>query len=88
MNERARMQLRLQWTVEGLSVAAISYYVVGLLHYLFNGLHEGGIDARYGFRLNVELATALAVPIVMLLVALVVRQIRRHNTERRSRGTK
>ena len=59
MNERARMQLRLQWTVEGLSVAAISYYVVGLLHYLFNGLHEGGVDARYGFRLNVELATAL-----------------------------
>jgi uncharacterized membrane-anchored protein len=88
MNERARMQLRLQWTVEGLSVAAISYYVVGLLHYLFNGLHEGGFDARYGFRLNVELATALAVPVVVLLVAFVVRQIRRRDTERRGSGTK
>src|SRR5690606_18426517 len=30
MNDRARLQLRLQQTVEGLSVAAISYYVVGL----------------------------------------------------------
>jgi uncharacterized membrane-anchored protein len=27
MNERARMQLRLQTTVEGLSVAAVTYYV-------------------------------------------------------------
>ncbi|HEY8267764.1 MAG TPA: DUF3422 domain-containing protein [Xanthobacteraceae bacterium] len=88
MNERARMQLRLQWTVEGLSVAAISYYVVGLLHYLFNGLHQGGFDARYGFRLNVELATALTVPIVVLLVAFVVRQIRRRDTDRRGSGTK
>ncbi len=88
MNERARMQLRLQWTVEGLSVAAISYYVVGLLHYLFNGLHVGGIDARYGFRLNVELATALAVPVVVVLVAFVVRQIRRRDTDRRGSGTK
>ena len=69
-------------------MAAVSYYVVGLLHYLFNGLHEGGIDARYGFRLNVELATALAVPVVVLLVAFVVRQIRRRDTERRGGAPK
>ncbi len=30
MDRRARLQLRLQQTVEGLSVAAICYYVVGL----------------------------------------------------------
>jgi len=34
MNARTRLQLRLQTTVEGLSVAAITYYVVGLLGYL------------------------------------------------------
>src|SRR5262249_56180919 len=34
MNERTRLQLRLQATVEGLSVAAISYYVIGLLGYV------------------------------------------------------
>ena len=38
MNERTRLQLRLQTTVEGLSVAAVSYYVVGLFGYLMKGL--------------------------------------------------
>ncbi|MFX6170878.1 DUF3422 family protein, partial [Acinetobacter baumannii] len=34
MDRRAKLQLRLQQTVEGLSVAAISYYVVGLFGYV------------------------------------------------------
>ena len=34
MNRRAELQVRLQETVEGLSVVAISYYAVGLLGYL------------------------------------------------------
>ncbi|MGT2466713.1 DUF3422 family protein [Mesorhizobium atlanticum] len=37
MNNRARLQLRLQQTVEGLSVAAVSYYVVGLIGYVAKG---------------------------------------------------
>ena len=42
MNARTRLQLRLQATVEGLSVAAISYYVVGLFGYLVKGAHDAG----------------------------------------------
>ena len=42
MNERTRLQLRLQATVEGLSVAAISYYVVGLFGYVVKGVHDAG----------------------------------------------
>jgi uncharacterized membrane-anchored protein len=42
MNTRARAQLRLQQTVEGLSVVALSYYVLGILGYVFKGMHEGG----------------------------------------------
>lgn len=38
MNRRGRLQFRLQETVEGLSVAAISYYMVGLLGYMLSGL--------------------------------------------------
>ncbi len=38
MNRRSRLQFRLQETVEGLSVAAISYYMVGLLSYMLSGL--------------------------------------------------
>ncbi|MEI9804446.1 MAG: DUF3422 family protein [Pseudolabrys sp.] len=30
----------MQTTVEGLSVAAVSYYVVGLFGYLVKGLHD------------------------------------------------
>jgi uncharacterized membrane-anchored protein len=76
MNERARMQLRLQQTVEGLSVAAISYYLVGLVGYLLKGAHDAG------FKLNVELATAVSVPVVVLLVTLVVWRIRKRYDER------
>ena len=43
MNTRTRMQLRLQATVEGLSVAAITYYVVGLFGYLVKGAHDSGV---------------------------------------------
>ena len=33
MNRRGKLQLRMQQAVEGLSVAAISYYLVGLIKY-------------------------------------------------------
>ncbi len=77
MNERTRLQLRLQQTVEGLSVAAISYYIVGLAAYLF----KGAKDARL-LPFDPGLATAAAVPLSILLVALVVRRTRKgHKAE-------
>jgi uncharacterized membrane-anchored protein len=75
MNARTRLQLRLQQTVEGLSVAAISYYVVGLLAYLAKGAEESGL------RLNPTVATAAAVPIVVLVIWWVVRRIRRRHID-------
>lgn len=71
MNERTRLQLRLQATVEGLSVAAITYYVVGLSGYLVKAVHESGflgIDPAY--------VTAAFVPIAALAIWLVVRRVR------------
>lgn len=38
MNRRSQLQFRLQETVEGLSIAAISYYLVGLIGYLLSGI--------------------------------------------------
>jgi uncharacterized membrane-anchored protein len=70
MNARARMQLRLQATVEGLSVAAISYYVVGLFGYLVKGAHDAG------WPVEPTLATAAFVPIAVLLIWWTVRRIR------------
>ena len=72
MDRRARLQLRLQQTVEGLSVAAITYYVAGLVGYLANGA------AAAGWPLDPDLATGLALPVVVLAVMLGVRRVRRH----------
>ncbi len=74
MNERTRLQLMLQATVEGLSVAAISYYVVGLFGYAVKGLHDSGL-----VRIDPPLATAAFVPLAILLVWWIVRRIRRRH---------
>lgn len=74
MNRRAQMQLRLQQTVEGLSVAAISYYVVGLIGYMAKGLGESGVLPE---RFGPGLVMGLAAPFVILSVWLAMREIRR-----------
>ncbi|PIW26594.1 MAG: DUF3422 domain-containing protein [Rhodospirillales bacterium CG15_BIG_FIL_POST_REV_8_21_14_020_66_15] len=45
MNRRARLQLRLQETVEGLSVVAISYYLLSLVSYLAKGAKTAGLSS-------------------------------------------
>ena len=76
MNDRTRMQLRLQQTVEGLSVAAISYYVVSLGSYVFKALYETG-----WMKMEAGTATALSVPVTLIGIALIVRRIRRGHME-------
>ncbi len=71
MDRRARLQLRLQETVEGLSVAAITYYVVGLVAYAAKALKVSGLP------LDAEVAPGVAIPIVAGLVWYGVRRIRR-----------
>lgn len=70
MDRRARLQLRLQQTVEGLSVAAISYYALGLLSYAF----KAGEEFWHGF--NPALATGLCAPLVILAVWRTLHRIR------------
>lgn len=70
MDKRADLQLRLQRTVEGLSVVAISYYAVNLALYVL-----GPVGERVGLS-KVEL-TAAATPLVILAVWLMIRRIRR-----------
>ena len=62
MAETGHAQLRLQETVEGLSVAAISYYVVSLLSYALKPLPWGRIG------LAGEVGLAVLVPLVAALV--------------------
>ncbi len=71
MNERTRLQLRLQETVEGLSVVAISYYLVGLIYYAAQGLAKAGVvkDATF--------VAGASVPVVIGLVWWIMRRIRK-----------
>jgi uncharacterized membrane-anchored protein len=71
MDRRARLQLRLQQTVEGLSVVAIGYYGVGLVGYLIKGLEAGGLA------IDAELAIAAAVPVVIGIAWLGLRHMKR-----------
>ncbi len=72
MNARTRLQLRLQTTVEGLSVAAITYYVVGLFSYIVKAGHDSG-------RMTTEpsIVTAAFVPIAALTIWWIIGRIRR-----------
>ena len=76
MSERGRLQLRLQQTVEGLSIAAVSYYVLGLAGYLFKGGKDAGL-----FPFEPTVATAVVLPFVVIVMAMVVRRIRRSHGE-------
>lgn len=70
MDRRADMALRLQHTVEGLSVVAISYYAVNLAAYALQPVAEAA---------HLPKATLLAalVPVALVAVWLMIKRIRR-----------
>ena len=69
MNKRQGLQLKLQTTVEGLSVAAITYYIAGLIHYVAEGLQAKSWIS------DPTLFTALAVPFIALVVWWITRRL-------------
>jgi uncharacterized membrane-anchored protein len=71
MDRRAKLQLRLQQTVEGLSIAAIVYYATGLVGYLAKGLKAAGL------RIDPDLASGIALPLIAVAAVLAVRRARR-----------
>jgi uncharacterized membrane-anchored protein len=62
MNQRQDLQLKLQSTVEGLSVAAITYYFTGLVSYLAKGAE------KLGWPFSSDITAACALPFVGLVV--------------------
>ncbi len=71
INRRARLQLRMQSTVEGLLVAAVTYYVCGLVGRAAEALLIAGVHVRP------ELATGISIPIVGLVAWLGLHHVRR-----------
>lgn len=77
MNRRAELQLRLQETVEGLSVVAISYYLLGLLGHAAKGLKAVGL-----LPVDPAVAVLAGLPLVVALVLVGVRRLRKAVTTR------
>jgi uncharacterized membrane-anchored protein len=70
MNRRAKAQFKLQQTVEGLSIAAITYYVVGLIGYIAKGIKALGVNIDY------EIVMAASIPVVIILTAFGIHHVR------------
>jgi uncharacterized membrane-anchored protein len=75
MNNRAKVQLRLQETVEGLSIAAITYYGSQLVQYLAKG-------GKYLFPgISPEIATAVSIPLIAVVALFGIKRMRRSLAE-------
>ena len=71
MNTRAKVQLRLQETVEGLSIAAITYYASQLVYYVTRG-------GKYLFPiLSPEIITAVSIPLIATLALFGIKRMRK-----------
>ena len=57
VDKTTKSQAILQYTVEGLSIIVIAYYLSGLMAYIFKGFHE------MGWLPNADIASALFVPL-------------------------
>jgi uncharacterized membrane-anchored protein len=71
METRGRQQLMLQETVEGLSVVAISYYLIAIVSKLLEAA------AEYVPWLHARIVSLLIIPLVLVFVWLAIRSIRR-----------
>ncbi len=65
------LQLRLQSTVEGLSIAAISYYVVSLILYLGKAMEGAGVN------INPEMLAGFSTPVVLFVSWQLIQRIHR-----------
>ena len=71
MNRRAKIQLRLQETVEGLSVVAITYYASQLVNYVAKGAKDFIAPA------TPEIITAVSIPVIAGFVFMALRRMRK-----------
>ena len=62
VDETTKTQVKLQRTVEGLSVIIISYYIVSLAKFVFEGIKSAGI-----INVSTTLLTALFVPVAIII---------------------
>ncbi|MNC18076.1 hypothetical protein D3C75_659700 [compost metagenome] len=75
LNARADAQIKIQHAVEGLSIIAITYYLLSLLKLGYSGLHLLGVPLSQ--REALVVATPLAIAILTLIV-LRIKKVKEH----------
>ena len=70
LNARADAQIKIQRAVEGLSIIAITYYVLNLLKLFYSGVHLLGVD------LSPRAAVIAMTPIAALILLQILMRIR------------
>ena len=71
MDERSKLSLYLQRSVEGLSVIVITYYVIGLIRYVLSAFSD---SASW---VDVNLISAILVPILLITVGLILHGVKK-----------
>ena len=74
MDNRAKLQLRMQQTVEGLSIVAMTHYILSLFNHVLKGIPSAELPV------SANAIVSVATPIVLLAAWLSVRQIRKKFT--------
>jgi len=69
MDIRAKMQLRMQQMVEGISMVAITYYATGLIGKIAEAFHS------IGWKVNPELIEAISIPFILIIIAISSKRI-------------
>jgi uncharacterized membrane-anchored protein len=76
MNKRSELQLRLQQTVEGLSVVVICYYILALV-----GIGADGLKA-FGLQVDPYMLKGIALPVIVVVVFVAIHRLRHHLSEK------
>ena len=74
MNRRARLQLRLQGFVQGLSTAALAYYLSGLTVYLAKGMRDAEWLPK---NVTADMFVAMALPLTIFASWSFMERVRR-----------
>ncbi len=71
MDRRGRTQMKIQQAVEGLSLAAIGYYAVGMIGYVAKALKTAGLE------IEPDLIEGVSLPLILALLVWVSHRVRR-----------
>ncbi|MEK6679329.1 MAG: DUF3422 family protein [Nitrospirota bacterium] len=80
VDETTKTQVKLQRTVEGLSVIILSYYIVSIAKFVFDGLKSGGL-----IDMSTSVLTAIFVPIAILISLLLTKEVKEWRAKKKEK---